>query len=270
MDTCHMLTPYLSRWMLMPDGAAFETAHSWLLPVRYDGQAAILKLRKPTSDEVYTAAMLKFYGGYGAVRVLESDGNATLMERADCARSLMEMAAGGEDEAAADILAATAQQLHAPRLEPRPAGLETLDLHFKPLFARQAERVELRAAAAAAQALLDEPRDQVVLHGDLHHNNVVFDDARGWLAIDPKGLLGERTYDVANLLCNPRDQASIALNTDRASLMAALYADRLGLEPQRVLQFALAHAGLSAAWSLMDGDDPHWSFACARIFQAVV
>jgi aminoglycoside/hydroxyurea antibiotic resistance kinase len=42
-----------------------------------------------------------------------------------------------------------------------------------------------------------------VLHGDLHHGNVLDFGLRGWLAIDPKGLLGERGFDFANIFTNP-------------------------------------------------------------------
>jgi streptomycin 6-kinase len=54
--------------------------------------------------------------------------------------------------------------------------------------------------------LLAEPREVGVLHGDLHHGNVLDFGVRGWLAIDPKGLLGERGFDFANIFTNPISQ----------------------------------------------------------------
>ena len=45
-------------------------------------------------------------------------------------------------------------------------------------------------------------RDVVPLHGDIHHRNIR-QSARGWLAFDANGLVGERAYDCANTLCYP-------------------------------------------------------------------
>jgi hypothetical protein len=51
-----------------------------------------------------------------------------------------------------------------------------------------------------------ERRDVVVLHGDMHHENILKFSSRGWLAIDPKGLVGERGFDYANIFCKPRQR----------------------------------------------------------------
>ena len=84
---------------------------------------------------------------------------------------------------------------------------------------------------------------------------------RGWLAIDPKGVAGERTYEVANLLHNPC--ADLALDGERNRRVARLYGESLDLDPDRILRFALAHAGLSAAWDMEDGENPSFSLTCA-------
>ena len=94
--------------------------------------------------------------------------------------------------------------------------------------------------------------------------------SRGWLAIDPKGLLGERTYEVANLLGNPWPHGEIVHQADRMLRLSTLYASRLDLDPRRVLGFALAHAGLSASWSLEDGSDPSYRLTCAAILDPLV
>ena len=85
----------------------------------------------------------------------------------------------------------------------------------------QAELPILARCADVARRLLAEPREVTVLHGDLHHDNVLH-GSRGWLAIDPKGLIGERTYEVANLLGNPWPHGEIVHQTgpDAASLEA--------------------------------------------------
>jgi streptomycin 6-kinase len=109
----------------------------------------------------------------------------------------------------------------------------------------------------------------VLLHGDLHHDHVLA-SARGWLAIDPKGVIGERSYEVANLLGNPCPHGELVHDRDRMLRLASVYAENLGLDAARILAFALAHAGLSATWSIEDGEDPGFRLACADILDPLV
>jgi streptomycin 6-kinase len=88
---------------------------------------------------------------------------------------------------------------------PRPLpGLAPLSHWFRELQPAAATHGGILVRCAeTAQALLAEPRDIGVLHGDLHHGNVLDFGVRGWLAIDPKGHLGERGFDFANIFSNP-------------------------------------------------------------------
>ena len=153
------------------------------------GAPAILKVSH-ASEEIAGGALMAWWGGDGAARVLAREGDALLLERAtgaalagrDGARRRGRRgdahplrrrrtaarappgAAAGQPRAAADLVPATVAR--PPR---RTAGL----------YAK---------SAAAARALLAEPREVSVVHGDLHHGNVLDFGPRGWLAIDPKGL----------------------------------------------------------------------------------
>jgi streptomycin 6-kinase len=114
--------------------------------------------------------------------------------------------------------------------------------------------------------LLAEPRDSVALHGDLHHGKVLDGGARGWLAIDPKGLIGETAFEYANLFRNP--DAGLALAPGRMRRQLAIVVALSGTEPKRLLQWIMAYAGLGAAWSLEAGDDPGPGLALAQIAAA--
>jgi streptomycin 6-kinase len=264
------LEPYLMRWCLRPDGAAIETPSSWLLPVKRDRSAAMLKVLKPSSDERNAAGLLRYLNGDGAVRLYEADENALLSERVNGSRSLVRMATSGRDAQAAEILAETAAKLHARRNCGILPELTPLEQQFSSLYARAGMTLLLSRCAAVASGLLATERDPVPLHGDLHHQNVLDGGRRGWLAIDPKALFGERTYEVANLLCNPSAHADIVLQPGRMQWLAELYAVRLRLDVQRVLAFALAHAGLSASWDMDDGLDPTYRLRCAEVLSELV
>jgi streptomycin 6-kinase len=260
----------LATWSLVPEGSLFETPSSWLMPVRRDGTAAMLKIFKPTSDERDATALLRYYDGEAAVRVLAEDDGALLMERAEGGCSLGAMAISGADLEAAEILADTLLRLHAPRAEPIPCSLTPLERQFESLFRRTAEHALLARAAAVARDLLANPHDSVPLHGDLHHGNVVDGGKRGWLAIDPKGVIGERTYETANLLRNPWPHAGLVHDTGRMRRLAYFYAERLSMDAGRILAFSLAHCGLGATWDIDDGLDPGYSLRCVELLSSLV
>ncbi|PJN93042.1 3'-kinase, partial [Amaricoccus sp. HAR-UPW-R2A-40] len=110
--------------------------------------------------------------------------------------------------------------------------------------------------AAVARRLLAEDTPSYVLHGDLHHENIRHHPERGWLAIDPKGLYGDRAYDAANALCNPGTLPEIVLNPRQAVETSDDHADALDITRERLLSYVFAHACLSASWSLEDSQDP--------------
>jgi streptomycin 6-kinase len=257
--------PYLARWGLVPDGAAIVTHSSRLLPVRRNGEAAMLKIALEP-EERWGAGLMVWWGGEGAARVLAHDGEALLMERALGERSLEEMARNGRDDEATRILCAAANRLHARRDRP-PPDLVPLTRWFAELEPAAARHGGILAkAAAAARELLAAPQDEVVLHGDIHHGNVLDFGERGWLAIDPKRLTGDRGFDFANILRDP--DAEVATGPGRLSRQASVIAEAASLDRTRLLKWVLAFAGLSAAWILGDGDEPTLDLAVAEIAAA--
>jgi streptomycin 6-kinase len=204
-------------------------------------------------EEVAGGALMAWWDGQGAARVLAREAEAILLERLDGRRSLAAMARDGLDDEATRVLCAVAAGLHAPRPAPPPSTLVPLDAWFRALWpAQETHHGAFDDAAAAARDLLAEPREQVVLHGDLHHDNVL-DGRRGWRAIDPKGLIGERGFEFANLFRNP--DVDVALAPGRMGRQARIVAQAAGVETPRLLRWILAYAGLGAAWSLHSGHD---------------
>ncbi len=98
--------------------------------------------------------------------------------------------------------------------------------------------------------LIQSTTRQVVCHGDLHHYNVV-SSQRGWLAIDPKGMVADPGYDTAPLLLNPDIELTKPLIERRIYQLA----DELGMEMERIHAWGYAHTVLSAIWCVEDGGD---------------
>ncbi len=248
---------WLQRWNLTPDGEAIVTPRATLLPVRRGGEAAFLKLLTPISDETDAARALRHFDGRGAVRVLAEAERAVLLERAVPGTPLTDLVAAGRDDEATEIIADTIVALH--RGDP-PAGFRTLE-DWGDGFRRQRERgvhpqlpqAILDRAEATWRALAASQGRRFLLHGDLHHDNLLMSD-RAWLAIDPKGVVGEAAFEPVMMLRNPIRLWPYPADAALMSRRAAILSERLSLDRERILGWAFALIVLGACWSIEDGD----------------
>jgi streptomycin 6-kinase len=263
-----LFDPWLERWGLTPDGDPISGTWAKLLPVKRGDQPAMLKAAM-TREERHGLDLLAWYHGDGAVKILERGDKAILMERAMGERSLKAMARAGEDEAALTVLCAAAKRLHASRSTLPPDSLLPLAERFKPLEAAAAGHGGILARCwTEAQSLLATARETRPLHGDLWHDNVRDDRARGWLAIDPMGFLGERTYDYAVMVTNP-DFPAVAAEPERIRRRAAFVARTADLDRARLMRCIMVDAGLYALWSISRGQEPR-ALAVAEIAATMV
>ncbi|MGU7841791.1 aminoglycoside phosphotransferase family protein [Burkholderia sp. AW33-5] len=249
-----MFDTYLRLWDLVPDGGPILTASGGVLPVVWHARPAMLKVA--TCDEERRGnALMTWWNGDGAARVWLHDSDAVLLERALPAPTLVGLSAAGHDDDAIRIACRAVARLHAHRAPATPEVVPLIDW-FHALLSHDTGDDTLRRSAATARRLLAAPRvdDDVVLHGDIHHGNVLHFGDRGWLAIDPKGLRGDRAFDYANLFCNPAHD--IAVDPARFARRVALVAEAAQLDRRRLLQWILAWAGLSAVWLIEDGLPP--------------
>lgn len=267
------------RWKI--DGATLiaETFSSRIWKVfRADGSLAVVKALKPfddVEDELRGAHFLKWRDGEGAVRLLGRDRRKMLLEYGGD-RLLTAVLDAEGDEAATEIAADVLAKLHHPSDRPAPHQFQPLRERFTALFGRvetvaDAEQKSLYGqAAAVAGELLDDARCVRPLHGDLHHDNIVFGQ-RGWLAIDPKGVLGDPGFDAANLFYNPIDRDALCSDPERIARMAQTLSRALKQDPRRLLDHAFAYGCLSAAWHGEDGNakDENRELAVARSIRAV-
>jgi len=249
------LNNYLTAWNLSNPQLLTQTMTSHIYTVTCETETVILKLLSPSEiDEQRGAVALRCFDGHGAVRLLRYDEGAQLMEYA-AGDELVTLVERGEDENATCIIAQVIQQLHDVPQNISHDGLIMLEHWFDALFNKAAsdrqmniDSIYVRSAALAKRLLIDQ-RDVRVLHGDIHHRNIR-KTSRGWLTFDPKGLIGERTYDCANTLCNPV-MPELVHNETRLLTNATILADTLALDLSRVLAFTYAYACLNASWWLL-------------------
>jgi streptomycin 6-kinase len=223
-----------------------------------DGRPVVLKLAEPGPALQHEAAALAHFAGRGAARLLDADlaRGALLLERVLPGEVLTSVA---DDDAAMAIALDIMQRLHHPPPVQHPfptvsdwaAGLAWLRKRFRGGTGPLAPELVARAEEVFAE-LLPTQTNAVVLHGDLHHANILGSARDGWLAIDPKGVIGEAAYEAGALLRNP---APLFARHDAARVLqrrCTLLAEGLGVERQRVHGWGLAQAVLAAVWGLQD------------------
>lgn len=267
---------FATRWSLTSLEATFEQSYNYVVAAERDGAPVVLKLGV-VRDELRTEIeALRLYHGEGAVRLLEgdADGGAMLLERLFPGETLVRLAV--EDDEAAT--AAAAGVLARWRRRPPPGhnfptvagwgrGFERIRARFDGGSGPLPAALLARAEAIFAE-LLASSGPPVVLHGDLHHGNILSAGRGPWLAIDPKGVVGEAEYEVGALLRNP--SAEIAADRAVAARRISQLGDLLGFDRQRLRDWALAQAVLSTWWRIEDGEppNPRW-IAVAEAFAQV-
>lgn len=188
----------------------FPLSYNFVAPaVGPEGEDWVLKLGVPNPELSGEIMALKTFAGGGAVRMLYGDPQTgvLLLERVIPGTPLSQIQ---DDEQATRIAAGVMRQLWQPVLPQAGfrtvaylgGGFQRLRLTFEGGSGPFAEHLVAVAEAVLAEATTS-PAPARLLHGDLHHDNILFDERRGWLAIDPAGIAGDPGYEAGALLFNP-------------------------------------------------------------------
>jgi streptomycin 6-kinase len=249
-----------AAWSLTVFSPFEPLSYNYVAPgVRADGTGVVLKVGVPDRELLTEIAALRTYDGHGIVRLLDADPDrgVLLLERLWPGTPLFELV---DDEQATAIAAEVMRQLWRPVPPDHPfptvadwaRGLKRLRNRFDggtgPFPPTLVDRAE--ALFPELIASMDEP---VVLHGDLHHWNVLRAEREPWLALDPKGVAGEPAYEVGALLRNP--MPGIAAWPRLGQILARRVdqlAELLDFDRARLVSWGLAQAVLSAWWSIED------------------
>lgn len=271
----------VEQWGLVRDGDPIVTPSSRLLPVTHRGRPAMLKVPL-VHEEALGGRLLAAWHGVGCAAVFVGDEHSVVLERAVGGRDLTSLTRADDDLGAIGVLGSVLAVLHGAVAAPASgdvaavrattahdtgdvlAELPSLDEWFRALLLADATSLAALTddpASAAflgrgrflARRLLDDTTaaDTVVLHGDLHHENVLEFSPGDWRAIDPKGIVGHRAFDTTAMLANP-DRAT-AQDPRLLEQRVELLARSLGVDRSTILEWSIARSALSAVWSLEDG-----------------
>ena len=268
-----------ARWSLRTGPPFRPLSYNYAAPAEGPcGERLVLKLGPPARELLTEIEALRLFGGGGAARLVASDAQAgaLLLERLEPGTPLAALCER-DDGAATSAAASVMRKLWrpAPPAHPFPTvadwgeGFGRMRRHFGGGFGPYPRRLAEEAESLFAE-LLGSSAEPVLLHGDLHHGNVLAAAREPWLAIDPKGLVGEPAYEVGALLRNPLPQLFDLPHPVRASeRRIAQLSEELGFDRARVRGWGLAQAVLAAWWSVEDtGSVGEFGIAAAEILAA--
>jgi streptomycin 6-kinase len=225
----------------------------------------ILKASLDSEGLARESFALKCFAGYGAVKVLAEDNEMLLLERAVPGTSLKSYFPNQEHESI-EIVCGVMKKLHQASI---PEGYNFP--HIKDWLTALDKDWNipdgyLQKARKLRDQLLQSLMPDVLLHGDLHHDNIL-QNADGWLVIDPKGVIGEPAYEVAAFIRNPMPEL---LNYADASNIifnrVNCFADLLELPSQRIIDWCFVQAVLAWVWALEDGCDASYFQHLTKVF----
>jgi len=258
------LAPWLARWGLefeaLPSrgGREIYPGTGEVAFVRRGAEELVLKVVPEGTDESRSGEALTHWDGRGAVRLVESAPGAILIERVRPGDDLVPLVLSGRDDEATLILCEVMAQLNRP---PPAASLPFRTVaDWGKGFARDREA----AKAVGVEAELIDHAEEVffelcasqaapaLLHGDFQHYNVIRDEARGWVAIDPKGILGEPAYEAGAMLRNPQVDPALVAEPAVIARRVDLISERLGYSRERLIAWCYSQWVLSVLWAIED------------------
>jgi streptomycin 6-kinase len=278
------------RWGLADVQPVPNLSFNFVAFAKRADEDVILKMAVPNPELTSEMTALKLFSGEGACQLLEHDEERglLLLERLKPGTMLSELEDDDErTNIAADViqrmesassLANLQEHTHPGHLAPALQskfiklsdwfkGLKKIRPHFNggtgPFPKEILERVESFLPELFADT------DIKLMHGDFHHFNILSSE-RGWLIIDPKGVIGPAGYEVGPFMINPWDGVSDGTSFKvQAERRVSIFTERLGWERQKIIRWSMAHAVLSAWWSIEDGMEDEYSLQCAEIFSGL-
>ncbi len=274
-DLPRLVADAAARWSLTLEPHYPNLSYNYVAPVSLDdGTPAVLKLcfPDPDGDFLREEQALRAFDGRAAVRLLESNLSlsALLLERLEPGLDVTSL---NDDESE---VAATSAVMHELWRPPPP----------KHSFPSMSDWIEGMASTGAAsnhpldwldsgvalgrELVAHAEAPSVLLHGDLHHYNVLVSQ-RGWLCIDPHGVTGEPAWEIAPYLYNNLPDAAGEPAWRRViRRRAGQFADVLTLDRHRVHACAAVYAAISSSWSFDENDwRPVWFAKHRAVMQEV-
>jgi streptomycin 6-kinase len=237
----NIVAEFAKTWGLSNLQPVANLSYNYVLSGLQNQIPIILKLSFEHADLTREMYALKAFSGYGGVKVLEYAQNALLLQRAVPGKSLKNLSQVNP-KLALQICCECMAKLHQaplPQEKIFPQIHDWLVILDKPW---DIPKQYLLKARQLKNSLFKTNLDQVLLHGDLHHDNIL-SNGNDWLIIDPKGVYGHPIHEVWAFIINVEDDTKYVANFFNYDL-------------QQLRQWYFVHTILASCWNLEDNLSP--------------
>jgi streptomycin 6-kinase len=268
-----IIDEYQIKWNITVD-SPFILSYNYATPAhRADGTQAVLKIGF-AGDEGFTAEIkaLRVFNGDGIVKLLEADIENAVM--------LLERLLPGEtvkniDDEKSTVIAADLMK-RAWKPVPQEHSFINLSDWFKG-YEMHRKRFNGTSGPLSSQLflkgeklfseLLQTTEKEMLLHGDLHHGNILSATREPWVGIDPKGVIGDPAYETTAFLRNPYPEFLKRKNPKKDILRRIeIFSHELNIDAERIRKWGIAQCVLSAVWEIKDnGKDWEYDMRCAEL-----
>lgn len=260
---------YLNKWELELISPVENLSYNYILQVKdAAGTPAILKLGIAGDSVENEIRTLHLYDGNGCVKLLKEDakGGAMLLEH--LLPGIM-LVPEKDEKLAVKHFAQVWKTIRRPA--PPNANNQSIAEWIKAFDLRTSSisSQHIQQAKAYFTEIMNASTGEELLHGDLHHENILYDHTRGWVAIDPKGVIGDRYFDVIAFLTNQlfhKENPKEVLQKRVDLLCEALEFDK-----ERLLKAGFVMSMLFTCWGIEDNDSI-WrnTYTCAKWFEELI
>ncbi len=252
-DLPEIIAEISQKWSLKIEKHFSNLSYNYVAPCVYKGGIeAVLKISLPeTRPEIFNEAnFLQISNGEGAVKLLDFDKKhrAMLLEKLSPGKHLKEIFYGDETQAvkvAVDVMRKLQCRLSANsefrRLEDWFKGFDRAkNTNFPHEYVRKAQEFFYQLNSS----------QNYLIHGDLHHENILSATREPFLAIDPKGIVGDIGYDIGVFLNNHLWWLASEPNLqEKLNDAVRQFSASFTIEPEDLRKWAYAQMVLSAWWT---------------------
>ena len=273
-----LLDKCIQKWNLSIEKPCEYLSYNFISTVKFqNGKKAVIKLGVPNPEMETEIESLQFFAGNNSVKLLDYDKEfgVLLLEKIKPGKQLFSLK---NNEKETLIFSKMIRELPVPAPENHSfPAIKDWGMVFKRIRKTSSRKLDtdFKRKLDKAEYLLSEltkPREQkMLLHGDLHHFNILFDEKRGWLAIDPKGVIGERIFETARFLHNPypqflQNKSPVKITEQRLEILSS----ELNTDKERILDYAFIDCILSSCWNIEEADeDWKYSIKCASVLEKI-
>lgn len=227
--------------------------YNFVATARFQERVVVLKmspLTRPLSPEV---RWLRHFSGIAPEAISHDESrNAFLMERCRPGLTLLSSwTAATDDEAVRRICNVIRALGRSPVRDDSFKHLSEQIPDLKALSGFSERRLQTKAESLFTELTIDRSCDRL-LHGDLHHDNIL-QDGTAWKPIDPHGYVGDPVAETGVMIYNPL--GSLPMDGSLSKILdrrMRIMAEELSYDLQKIRAWCFCKTMLSAAWNVAD------------------